>query len=158
MARRRIVGADLGADPVLERRDDLAARRVVLGVGAEDHHHVERQAYRVAFDLDVAFLEDVEQAHLDLAGEVGQLVDREDAAVGPGQQAVVHRQLVGELQAGARRLDRIEVANHVGDRHVRRRQLFDVAGVAVEPADGSASPSWRMRARHMAQIGASGSS
>jgi hypothetical protein len=60
------------------------------------------QAHRVAFDLDVAFLEDVEQADLDLAGEVGQLVHREDAAVRPRQQAVVHRQLVAELQARSR--------------------------------------------------------
>jgi hypothetical protein len=89
------VRADLGADAVLERRDDLAARRVVLGVGAEHQQHVERQAHRVALDLDVALLEDVEEAHLDLAREVGQLVDREDAAVGPRQQPEVHRQLVG---------------------------------------------------------------
>ena len=95
--------ADLGADAVLERRDDLAARGVVLGVGREGHQHVERQADRVALDLDVAFLQDVEEADLDLAGEIGQLVDGEDAAVGPRQQAVVHRQLVGELQAGCAR-------------------------------------------------------
>jgi hypothetical protein len=59
--------------------------------------HVERQPDRIALDLDVAFLQDVEQADLDLAGEIGQLVDREDAAVGARQQPVVHRQLVGEL-------------------------------------------------------------
>ena len=97
---------DLGADAVLQRRDDLAARRVVLRVRREDEHDVERQPHRVAFDLDVALLEDVEEADLDLAREVGQLVDREDAAVGPRQQPVVHRQLARELDAAARRLDR----------------------------------------------------
>ncbi len=40
----RIVRANLGADAILERRDDLAARRVVLGIGGEDEQHVERQA------------------------------------------------------------------------------------------------------------------
>ncbi len=135
LARGRVVRADLGADAILERRDDLAARGVVLGVGAEHHHHVERQAHRIALDLDVPFLEDVEQADLDLAGEVGQLVDREHAAIGARQQPVVHRQLVGELQARARRLDRIEVANQVGDRDVGRRELLDVARVAIEPCD-----------------------
>jgi hypothetical protein len=35
----------------------------------------------VAADLDVALLQHVEQRHLDALGEVGQLVDREDAAV-----------------------------------------------------------------------------
>ena len=136
LARRGVVRADLRADAVFERRDDLAARRVVLGVGAEDQQDVERQPHRVALDLDVAFLKDVEEADLDLAGEVGQLVDREDAAVRARQQPVVHRQLVGELQAGARGLDRIEVADKVGDRDVGRRQLLDVARVAVQPADG----------------------
>ena len=135
LPRGGVVGADLRADAVLERRDDLAARRVVLRVGAEDQHDVERQPHRVALDLDVAFLKDVEEADLHLAGEVGQLVDREDAAVRARQQPVVHRQLVGELQAGARGLDRIEVADEVGDRDVGRRQLLDVARVAVEPGD-----------------------
>ena len=87
---------DLAADAVLERRDDLAARRVVLGVGGEDQQHVQRQAHRKPFDLDVAFLHDVEQPHLDLAGQVGELVDGEDAAVGARQQAEVDRELVGQ--------------------------------------------------------------
>ena len=34
-----------------------------------------------------------------------------------------------------RRLDRIDVADHVGDRHVRRRQLLDVARLARQPAN-----------------------
>ena len=138
VAGRGIVRADLGADAILQRRDDLAARGVVLGVRAEDQQHVEPQPDRVALDLDVPFLQDVEQADLDLAGEVGQLVDREDAAVRPRQQAVVHRQLVGELQGGTGRLDRIEVADHVGDRHVGRGELLDVARVARQPGDGKA--------------------
>jgi hypothetical protein len=91
------VRADLAADAVLQRRDDLAARRVVFRVGGEDQQHVERQAHRVALNLHVAFLHDVEQAHLDLAGQVGQFVDGEDAAVGARQQAVVHGQLVADV-------------------------------------------------------------
>ncbi len=134
-AAAHVVRADLGADAILERRDDLAARRVVFGVRGEDDHHVERQAHRVALNLDVAFLQDVEQADLDLAGEVGQLVDGEDAAIGAGQQAEMHRQLVAQLQAALGGLDRIDVADHVGNRHVRRRQLLDVARFARPPGD-----------------------
>ena len=85
----RVVGADLGAEAVLQRRDDAAAVRVVLGVGRGDEQHVERQPDLVAADLDVALLEHVEQADLDPLGEVGQLVDREDAAVGARHEAVV---------------------------------------------------------------------
>ena len=77
-----VVRADLGAEPVLQRGDDPAAVGVVLGVGAGDEQHVERQPQRVAADLDVALLQHVEQRDLDPLGEVGQLVDAEDAAVG----------------------------------------------------------------------------
>ncbi len=133
-----VVGADLRADAVLERRDDLAARRVVLRIGAEDQHDIERQPHGVAFDLDVAFLKDIEEADLHLAGQIGQLVDREHAAVRARQQPVVHGQLVGELQAGARGLDRVEVADEVGDGDVGRRQLLHVARVALEPRDRQA--------------------
>ena len=97
--------------------------------------HIQPQAHRIALDLDVAFLQDVEQSHLDLAGQVGQLVDGEDAAVCPRQQAVVHRQVVAKLQPAARSLDRIDVAEHVGDRHVRSSQLLDVALLARAPGD-----------------------
>ena len=135
LAARRVVRADLGADAILQRGDDLASRRVVLRVCREDHQQVERQADGVSLDLDVAFLEDVEQADLNLAREVGQLVDAEDAAVGTRQEAVMNRELVGQLQPAARRLDRIDVAEHVGDRHVWRRELFDVARVARQPRD-----------------------
>jgi hypothetical protein len=65
------VGADLGAEAVLERRDDPAAVGVVLGVRGRDEQQVERQAQRVAADLDVALLQHVEQRDLDALGEVG---------------------------------------------------------------------------------------
>ena len=140
LERRRIVRADLAADAVLERRDDLAARGVVLRVGGEHQHQVERQAHRVAFDLHVAFLHDVEQPDLDLAGQVRQLVDGEDAAVGARQQAVVHGQLVGDVLPAARGLDRIDVADHVGDGHVGRGQFLHVALLAAQPGDGRVVP------------------
>ena len=130
-----IVRADLAADAILQRRDDLAARRVVFGIGREDEQQIERQADRVALNLDVAFLHDVEESHLDLAGEIGQFVDGENAAIGARQQAVVHGQLVGDVLPAAGGLDRIDIADHVGDRDVRRGQLFHVAVVAVEPGD-----------------------
>ncbi len=90
----RVVGANLRTHAVFERRNDLAARRVVLRVGAEDERDIEREAHRVALNLHIAFLHDVEERDLDFAGEVGQLVHGEDAAVGAGKQAIVHRQLV----------------------------------------------------------------
>ncbi len=130
------MGADLGADAVLERSDDLAAGGVVLRVGGEDDGHVELEADGVALDLDVAFLHDVEERDLDLAGEVRDLVDGEDAAVGAGQQAVVHGQLGAELLAGARGLDGVDVADQVGHGDVGRGELFDVAVVGRHPGDG----------------------
>ena len=121
------MGANLAADAVLERRDDFAARGVVLGIGGEDQQDIERQANRVALNLDVAFLHDVEQADLNFAGEIGQFVDGEDAAIGARQQAVVHGEFVAKVAAAAGGLDGIDVADDVGDGDVGRGQLFDVA-------------------------------
>ncbi len=133
---QRIVRANFAADAILERRDDFAARGVIFRIGREHQHDVERQADRVAFDLHVAFLHDVEQSHLDLAGEIGQFVDGENAAIGARQQSIVDRHFAGELVPAARGLDGIDVADHVGDGDVGRCQFFHVAMVAVEPSDG----------------------
>ncbi len=80
-----VVGADLAADAVFERSDDLAAGGVVLGVGGEDDGDVEGKTDGVAFNLHVALLHDVEECNLDLSREVRKLVDRKDAAVGTRQ-------------------------------------------------------------------------
>ena len=122
------------AEAVLQRRDDPAAVRVVLRVGRRDEHHVEREPDLVAADLDVALLEHVEQTDLDALGEVGELVDREDAAVRARHEAVVDRQLVGEV-ATLGDLDRVDLADEVGDRRVGRRELLAEAAVAVHPLD-----------------------
>ena len=127
--RLRVVRADLRAEPVLQRRDDAPAVRVVVGVRGRDQQQVERQPDPVAADLDVALLQDVEQRHLDALGQVGQLVDRHDAAVGPRDHAVVDRQLVGEV-AALRHADRVDVADQVGHGRVGRGELLRVPVVA----------------------------
>ena len=109
-----VVGADFAADAVFERGDDLAAGGVVLGVGGEDDGYVEGEADGVALNLDVALLHDVEESDLDLSGEVGELVDGEDAAVGAGEQAVVHGELGAEVLVGAGGFDGVDVAYEVG--------------------------------------------
>ena len=130
----RVVRADLGAEPVLERRDDAAAVGVVLGVGAGDDEHVERQPQHVAADLDVALLHHVEHRHLDALGEVGQLVDRDDAAVGARDQAEVDGLGVTEA-ATLGDLHRVDVTDQVGHARVGRGQLLGVPLVAVPPLD-----------------------
>ena len=128
----RVVGADLGAEAVLERGDDPAAVGVVLGVGAGDDEHVERQPQHVAADLDVALLHDVEHRHLDALGEVGQLVDRDDAAVAAGDEAEVDRLGVAEPSALGHP-HRVDVTDEVGDAGVGGGELLGVALVAVPP-------------------------
>ena len=130
----RVVRADLRAEAVLQRRDDAPAVRVVLRVGGGEQHEVERELDLVAADLDVAFLEHVEQTDLDALREVGQLVDREDAAVRARHHAVVERQLVGEIAAFGD-LDRVDLADQVGDRRVGRGELLAVATAAMHPFD-----------------------
>ena len=118
----------------LSGRDDAAAVRVVLGVRRGEQDDVERQADLVAADLHVALLEHVQQTDLDALGEVGELVDREDAAVGAGHEAVVDRQLVGEV-AALGHFDRVDLADQVRNRRVGRRELLAVAPFAVHPLD-----------------------
>ena len=78
---------DLGADAVAQRRNDVAAVGVVLRVGRKHHGHVEGDPHREPADLEVLLLENVQEPDLDARLQVRELVDREDAAVGPGDDA-----------------------------------------------------------------------
>src|SRR5580658_520163 len=135
--RRGIMRANFRAYAVFERRDNFSARSVIFRIGGEDQQHVEHHAHRIALNLDVAFLHDVEQADLNFSRQVRQLVDAEDAAIGARQQAVMNRQLVGKIAAAARGFDRIHIANHVRDGDVRCGKFFHVAMFARQPSDGS---------------------
>src|SRR2546425_1732529 len=129
---QRIVRADLRSESVLQRSDDPAARRVVLGVRARDDEQVERKPDAIATDLHVLLFHDVEQADLDPLRQVRQLVDAEDAAVGARQQAVVDGELVGEV-AALRNFDGVDLSDQVGDGDVGRREFLAVTLVAVYP-------------------------
>ena len=129
------MGANFGADAVLQRGNDFAARGVVLGICGEDEQDVERKAQRVALNLNVALLHDVEQADLDFAREVGKFVDGEDAAIRARKQAVMDGQFVGKIAAAASGADGIDVADDIGHGDVRSGELFDVALIARHPGD-----------------------
>src|SRR5688500_17879544 len=126
---------NLAANPVLEWCDDLAARRVILWICGKAQKNIERKPHRIAFYLDVAFLHDVEQTDLNLSGEIGKLVQREDSPIRAGQHSVMDRQLVGEDVTAACCLDGIDVTDDVGHRDVRRSQLFYESAVALEPGN-----------------------
>jgi hypothetical protein len=49
----------------------ILPRRVVLRIGGKNQQDIQLQPDGIAFDLDVTFLHDVEEAYLDLAGQVG---------------------------------------------------------------------------------------
>jgi hypothetical protein len=93
--RDRIVRSDLAPDAVLQRRDDFPARGVIFGIRREHQHNVQGQTHGMPFDLHVAFLHDVEQSDLNLARQIGQLIDSENPAIGARQQPIMHRQLAG---------------------------------------------------------------
>ena len=131
----RVVGMNLGAVAVFERSDDAAAVGVVLGVGGGHYVHVQGQADAVALDLDVALLHQVEEAHLDALGEVGQFIDGENTPVGAGHQAVMDGKFVGEM-ATLGDLDGVDLANEVGYRDVGSGQLLGVAVLAADPVNG----------------------
>ena len=129
-----VVRADLRTEAVLQRRDESPAVGVVLGVRGGDHHDVEVEAHQVTADLHVALFEHVEQADLDALGEVGQLVHREDAAVGLGHETVAEGLRVVEEQATGD-LDGVDLADEVGHRGVGRGQLLGEALASVDPGD-----------------------
>ncbi len=124
----RIVRVDHRADAVFQLRDHLAAAVVSGRVGREEQQHVDVEADRVAADLHVALFEDVEQAHLDQLVQLGQFVDREDAAVHAGDQPEVQG-LLGRHAHAAGQLRRIDLADHVGELRPRRQPL----GIAKLP-------------------------
>ena len=119
----RIVGADLGAEAVLERGDDATAVGVVLGVCRREQHDVERQLDAIAADLHVAFFEHVQQADLDAFGQVRKFVDREQTTIRTGHHAVVQRELVAQVTTLGD-LDRVDLADEVGNRGVGCGQLL----------------------------------
>ena len=136
VALLRVVRPDLRAESVLQRRDDPPAAGVVLGVGAGDHEQVELQAHPVAAHLDVALLHHVEEADLDALGQVRQLVEAEDGPMRPRQQPVVDRELVGQV-AALGHLDRVHLADEVGDADVRGAELLAVPILRRPPADAA---------------------
>jgi hypothetical protein len=133
----RVVGPDLCPEAVLERGDDPPSARVVLGVGRGDEHDVERQPDLVPADLDVTLLQDVEQADLDPLGEVRELVDSEDPTVGARHQAVVERELVGQVPPLGD-LHGVDFADQVGDRGVGGGKLLAETLLTANPFDRAA--------------------
>ncbi|MCG3120720.1 MAG: hypothetical protein ALAOOOJD_03548 [bacterium] len=124
---------NLRADTVLQRRDDVAPIGVIFRVRGVYDHHVERNADRETTNLNVFFLHDVEEADLDARLQIRQFVDRKNAAIGARNDAEMNDALVGIMQALRRGFDWIDIADQIGDRHIRRRQLFAVALLAADP-------------------------
>src|SRR5688572_1762508 len=85
-----VVSLDFRADPILQGSHDFAPRGVILRVCGEDQNHIERKADRVALNLNVTFLHDVEKSNLNLSGQVWKLIDGKNAAVGAGKQSIVN--------------------------------------------------------------------
>ncbi len=133
----RIMSGYLAFDAVFERSDDAAAVGVVFGIGSEHEHDVYGEAEFEAADLHVAFLEDVEECHLDAGLEVGQFVDDEEAAVCAWDEAEVDDALIGIREAEVGGFDGVYVAHEVCDADIWGGEFFDVSLVAVEPFDGS---------------------
>jgi len=128
LALARVVRDDRAADPVLELRDHLARAVVRARIRTEEDEDVEVEAHRVAADLDVALLEDVEEPDLHELVEVGELVHREDAAVLPRDEAEVER-LLGRHRGTRHEARGVDLADHIGELGAGREAL----GVAIGP-------------------------
>src|SRR5207302_9707822 len=95
-------------------------------VCGEHEKHIQRQAQGVAFNLNVAFLHDIEKSDLNFPREVRQFVDGEDAAVRVRQKPVVNGEFVREIAATLRGTNGIDVAEDVRHGDVRCRKFLNV--------------------------------
>ena len=130
------MGPHFGPNAVFQGSDDFSAGGVVLGIGRKNQRHVQLETHGVAFDLDVPLLQNVEKTHLNLPGQVGELVDGKQAPVGSRKQSVVDGQLVGEVEPAASGPDGVDVPDHVGNGHVGSGQLLHVTGFPGQKGDG----------------------
>ena len=89
------MGEDLRSDPVFERGNDTAPIGIILGVCREYELQIERKPHLKASDLDIAFLQDIEERYLDPGLQVREFVDSEDAAVGPRDHPEMDYPVVG---------------------------------------------------------------
>ena len=115
-----VMRANLSADAVLQWSDDLSACGVVFRIRCKDEQNVKSQTQRVTLNLDITFLHDVEEAYLNFTSEIRKFVHGENAAIRARQEAVMNRQLVGEVTSAARRLDGVQIADDVRDGDIRR--------------------------------------
>src|SRR6188472_4173924 len=84
-----VIGTQLSAITVFQRRDDAAPVGVGLWVGSGDQEDIQRQPQRIAPYLDVARLQDIEQRNLNTFGQIGKLIETEYASVGTRHEPVV---------------------------------------------------------------------
>src|SRR5581483_3482161 len=133
----RVMCDDFRADAIFQRRDNLATSRVIFRISREHQHNVQWQTYRIAFDLNVAFLHYVEKTDLNLSRQIGQFVDSKNAAISTRQQSIMNCQLIRKNVSAARSFNRIDIAKDICDCHVRCRQHFDIAGIPSDPIDWS---------------------
>src|SRR5215831_9959728 len=121
---------DFRTNAVLQGCDDFASSSVVFGVRGKNDNDIERQPDRVALNLNVPLLHDVEQPDLNFSGEIRQFVDGEDAAVRTREQAVVDAQLAADRMPSFCGFDRIDIPDDVGNGYVRCSEFFDIAFLA----------------------------
>ncbi len=82
--RLGVVRDNLTVDAVFQWRNNTAAIGVVLRIGRKNKLDFQRQPQLESTDLNITFLQDVEQGNLNAGLQVGQFVDDENTAVGAG--------------------------------------------------------------------------
>ena len=77
---------------------------------------------------------------MNFSGEIGELIDGEDAAIGAWEKTIVDCEFVGKIAPAAGGADGIDVADDVGHGDIGRGQFFDETIFARHPGDGRAVP------------------
>ena len=109
-----IVGVDHRTDAVFQLRDDLSAAVIGRRIGRKQNQHVDLETDRIAANLHVAFLKDIEQTDLYRLVEFGQFVDGENPPMHPGDQSEMEG-FLGRQAHSPGQLGRVDLADHVGE-------------------------------------------
>src|SRR5208283_997943 len=120
-----------------QRRNNFSASGVVLRIGGKNQQNIKRQAQWVSFNLNIAFLHDVEQPNLNFPSQIGQLVHCKYSSVSARKQAVMNRQFVRKIATTSRSPDGVNVPDDIGNRNVWRGQFLHVPLIPGHPRDGS---------------------
>src|SRR5215467_3450018 len=90
---RWVVRFDFRTDAIFKGSHDLPPSCVIFRIRRKHEHHIEWKAHRIALNLNVSFLHDVEQSDLDFSGKIREFIYGKDPSIRTRKKSVVDTEL-----------------------------------------------------------------